>query len=93
MQALSGVPIDLVGTLITQWKDDKLNNELLASVLAEMGAAGVRVLRTRIPLDRSHIERAHIETGVGKKKNLLNQTSPAANAYINAIEEMMPYVN
>jgi hypothetical protein len=62
-------------------------------VMAEMGAAGVRILRTRIPLDRNHIERAHIETGLGKKKNLFSHSSPSASAYISAIEEILPYVN
>jgi chromosome partitioning protein len=93
MQALSGVPIAFVGALITQWKDDRLNNELLVSVKTEMGAAGIRILNTRIPLDRNRIERAHIETGLGKKKNLFNKNSPSASAYINVIEEVLPYVN
>jgi chromosome partitioning protein len=93
MAALSGTPIAFIGALVTQWKDDRLSNQLLADVVQELNAAGLRLLNTRIPLDKQHIEKAHLETGKGKKTNLFPHTSPAADHYIKAIEEVLQYVN
>lgn len=92
MQALSTVPITLIGSCVTQWKDTKLNDQLLASAVRELDAAGLALLKTRIPLDASHIEKAHLETGAGKKTNLFSHNSHAADAYIKLVEEILKYV-
>lgn len=98
MQALIGATsaetsITLLGCLVTQWREDKLNTQLLASVIRELDGAGVTLLKTRIPLDKSHIEKAHIETGQGKKKTLFDHKSAAAREYLAAIEEVLSHVN
>jgi chromosome partitioning protein len=92
MQALSKEPITVLGSCVTQWKDDRLNNQLLAQATRELDAAGVPLLKARIPLDKSHIEKAHVETGAGKKTNLFSHHSPAADAYIKLVEEVLSHV-
>jgi chromosome partitioning protein len=92
MQAFSKDPITVLGSCVTQWKDDRLNNQLLAEAIRELDAVGVPLLKARIPFDKSHIEKAHVETGLGKKTNLFSHNSPAADAYIKLIEEVLVHV-
>lgn len=92
MQSLSNAPITLLGSCVTQWKDTRLNDQLLATAVRELDATGVPLLKTRIPLDASHIEKAHIETGAGRRTNLLSRNSPAAGAYIKLVEEVLKHV-
>jgi len=89
MQALTGVPITVLGCLITQWRDDAINRSLLADVLPELGAVGIPLIGTRIPFDKSNIEKAHLETGSGKKKNLFNHKCASAQAYTAVVEGMI----
>jgi hypothetical protein len=92
MQALAKEPITLLGSCVTQWKGDKLNDQLLAEAVRELDTAGVRLLKTRIPLDKRHIERAHLETGSGKRTNLFSHNSDAADAYIKLVDEVLSHV-
>jgi chromosome partitioning protein len=92
MQALSNSPITLIGSCVTQWKDTRLNEQLLANAVSELDAAGLALLKARIPLDASHIEKAHLETGAGRRTNLFSHNSHAAEAYIKLVEEVLKYV-
>lgn len=89
MQALTGSPIAIQGCLITQWNENALNKALLAKVLPELGAVGIPVIETRIPLDKTNIERAHLETGAGKKKGLFAKKCASAVAYTAVVEGMI----
>ncbi|MGO8950174.1 MAG: AAA family ATPase [Ktedonobacterales bacterium] len=92
VQALCPEPITVLGSCVTQWQDNKLNNQLLSEAVRELENAGVRLLQAKIPLDKSHIEKAHLETGSGKRTNLFSHNSPAATAYIKLVEEVLTYV-
>ncbi len=88
MQALAGRPIDLLGSVITQWKNDATSRQFLAQVATTMP-----VLGEKVPLDKSHIEKVHFETGRGKKKTIFDYRSPAADAYLTVIEEVLNRVH
>lgn len=92
MQALSGSPIDIIGCLVTQWKGDSLDKSLLAPVKNQLDDAGIGLFEARIPFDRSHIERAHLDTGKGKKRSLLDQRCASAEGYLKAVGEILDYV-
>ena len=92
MQALTNTPIKFVGCLVTQWKDDAINKQLLNQVKTQVDAANVPLIQSRIPYDKANIEKAHLETGSGHKKNLFSKQSPVAQAYTQAIEEVITYV-
>ena len=51
------------------------------------------LFETKIPLDKAHIEKAYLETGQGKKKNLFSHSSQAAKAYTAFVEEVLRRVN
>lgn len=87
MSALLGKPIDLLGGVVTLWKNDALDKQLMAPVRQSL-----KIIGPEIPLDRSHIERAHLETGRGRRRNLFNQASPAARAYTAVIDEVVSQV-
>lgn len=92
MEALRGSPITILGSLVTQWKEDALNRALLARVETNLNAAGLVPLAEKIPLDKNNIEKAHIETGQGRRRNLFNRRSAAARAYLAAMEEVVGHV-
>jgi len=89
MRSLTGAPITWLGCLITQWRDDALSRSLLADVIQELGAVGIPLIENRIPLDKGNIEKAHLETGAGKKKNLFNKKCASAAAYTAVVEGMI----
>ena len=91
MAALTGWPIDILGILVTQWKEDAVNKDLLAKFTNRVAPSGLELLKTRIPLDKSNIEKAHIETGQGKKKSLFDRKSAAAQAYTAVVDEVFHY--
>jgi chromosome partitioning protein len=93
MQALTGKSITILGALVTQWKEDRLNQDLLTRAEQHLHGAGFRVLETKIPLDKNNIERAHLETAAGRQRALLHHTCAAAKAYIAVTEEVVNYVN
>lgn len=93
MQALMGDSIDILGCLVTQWQENALNKSLLASVQALLGLAKIPLLKTTIPMDKSNIEKAHLETGLGKRKTLLDRRCASARAYVSAVEEVLTYVH
>ncbi len=90
MTALTNAPIKVIGGLVTQWRSDALNQQLLAAAKLKLGA-DVPLFKARIPLDKSHIEKAHIETGKGKRRTLFDTRSAAATAYTEAVDEVLPY--
>jgi hypothetical protein len=90
MTALTNAPIKVIGGLVTQWRSDALNQPLLAAAKLKLGA-DVPLFKARIPLDKSHIEKAHIETGKGKRRTLFDTRSAAATAYTEAVDEVLPY--
>ncbi len=89
MRALVGEPITILGYLVTQWKEDALNNSLLALAKPNLEGAGIRPLATQIPLEKGSIEKAYLETGSGKPKNLFSKTSKVAQAYKAAVDEVI----
>lgn len=88
MSALVNAPIQLLGALVTQWKPDRLNEQLLAAAKIQLGAKAP-LFKAQIPLDKPNIEKAHIETGQGKKKNLFDRKSAAAQAYTAVVQEIL----
>lgn len=89
MGALIGSPVSILGCLVTQWKDDALHRTLLANVTAAMNANGLSMIEPRIPFDSTNIERAHLETGAGKKKSLFDRRCASARAYSDVVEEVL----
>jgi hypothetical protein len=77
-----------LGSVITQWKNDALSRQFLAQIAQTMP-----VLGDKVPLDKSHIEKVHFETGRGKKKTIFDYRSPAADAYLTVIEEVLKRVH
>jgi len=88
MQALVGRPIDLLGSVITQWKNDALSRQFLTQV-----EATIAVLGEKVPMDKSHIDKVHFETGKGRKRTIFDLRSPAAAAYLKVIEEVLNHVH
>jgi chromosome partitioning protein len=83
MSALTGTDIELLGGVVTQWRDDALNRQFLQEIERRL-----RVVGQKIPIDRN-IERAHLEVGQGRGKSLFNRPkSPATLAYRALIEEI-----
>lgn len=88
MAALMSGPIAVLGCVVTQWKEDALNRQLLAKVEERL-----TVLGDKVPFDRNNIEKAHIETGQGKRKNLFDKPrSAATKAYLTVVEEVARHV-
>lgn len=88
MSALMGNPVAVLGCVVTQWKEDALNRQLLAKVVERL-----EVLGDKVPFDRNNIEKAHIETGQGKKKNLFDKPkSGAAKAYLAVVDDVVRHV-
>lgn len=88
MAALVGAPIAVLGCVVTQWKDDALGRSLIADVVQRL-----KVLGDKVPFDRNNIEKAHIETGKGKKKHLLDKPKcPSARAYLEVVDEVVRHV-
>lgn len=81
MSALTGVPITLLGGVVTQWQENQFNRDLLAPV-----AQSLPILGDKVPLDRPNIEKAHQETAGGKKRSLLDRRCQAARAYATVVE-------
>src|SRR5258708_38936069 len=61
MGALMGTAPQILGCLVTQWKEDKQNQQLLAPVETELAAKGIPLIAPRIPVDKN-IDKAHLET-------------------------------
>jgi chromosome partitioning protein len=92
MSALMGAPIRMLGSFITQWKGDKLEKDLRAAAKVALDGAGIPVFDFEIPFDKTNIEKAFLEAGSGKKKNLFSHTSSkAATAYDKLTEEVLQH--
>jgi chromosome partitioning protein len=92
MQALTGVPIAVLASLITQWRDDRVTRDALAGAQHQLDVERVPLLQPPVPLDRANIERAHFETAKGGKKTLLDKSCAAAQAYARLVEEVLTHV-
>jgi chromosome partitioning protein len=88
MEALVGRPISLLGSVITLWTNDAMSRQFVNEVKATLP-----VLGDEVPFDRSHIERAHFDTGAGKQKMLFDRRGPAATAYLSVIREVRKHVD
>lgn len=93
MTALTGHPIEILGCLVTQWQENPTNRQLLAVAAQALNDVHVPMFATKIPWDKPHIEKAHLETGRGRKKNLFTQKCPSAKAYLAFVEEVLGHVN
>lgn len=95
MGALIGNPITILGSLVTQWKDDSINDALLALAKPNLEGTGIPLLEAKIPLDKSNIENAHLEASDGQKKTLFthHKKSKAAQGYAAASAEVLRHVN
>ncbi len=88
MAALTGTNTELLGCVVTQWRDDALNRQFLTEI-----ERNINVVGKKVPVDRN-IERAHIEVGKGRKKTLFSYSaSQAAQAYLAVIDEVVNRVN
>jgi chromosome partitioning protein len=88
MCALVGVPITLLGGVVTQWREDKLNHDLL-----KPAEQSLKIIGDKIPVDRTNIERAHLETGAGKKKTIFDRRCVAAQAYATVVAGVVEEVS
>lgn len=89
MSALVGVPISILGCLVTQWKEDVLHKTLLATVTAELDAKGLTLIEPKVRFDSANIERAHLQTGAGQKKTLFDRRCVSARDYTAVVEEVL----
>ncbi|HEX6799756.1 MAG TPA: AAA family ATPase [Ktedonobacterales bacterium] len=94
MEALTGAQITILGSLVTQWKDDRLHDDLWDKAKFELDGHGIAPFAAQIPDDKTNIERAHLESGSGAKKMLFShhKKSKAAQAYEKALEELLKHV-
>jgi chromosome partitioning protein len=92
MKALVNQPITLVGCLITQWRDDALNRSLLTELRSRLVGHGVPIISTMIPLDKTRIERAYLESAQARKGGIFHRPSAIAAAYSSAFEEVLQEV-
>jgi chromosome partitioning protein len=94
MGALTGKRITILGSLVTQWKSDRLHEDLWARAKSELNGYGIVPFETKIPDDKTTIERAHLESGSGARRMLLSHhsTSKAAQAYHKALQELLKHV-
>jgi chromosome partitioning protein len=95
MSALMGAPISILGSLVTQWKQDALHESLLATATTNLDAVGIPLFNTRIFLDENNIEKAHLEAGEGQRRTLFShhKRSKAALGYAAAVGEVLSHVN
>jgi len=84
MGALVGAPIALLGGVVTQWKEDKLHNDLLRPV-----ELGLKLIGEKVPMDRTNIERAHVEMAMGRKKSIFDRKCEAARAYSDVVARVV----
>lgn len=90
MGALTGVPIKVLGCLVTMWKDDATHKDLLQPVRNQLDAQGISIFNHKIPLDLNNIEKAFLESGRGEKKMLFShKTAKSAQAYTDVIQELL----
>ena len=89
IRALTGAPLDILGCLVTQWRSDALNRTLLAKAEDVLALHGIPRIATEIPLDKTNIEKAHIETGQGRTRNLFDRRCAAARAYTEVVNNML----
>jgi chromosome partitioning protein len=88
MGALTSGRTELLGCVVTQWKDDALNRQFLSKIKGT-----INVIGKEVPVDRN-IEKAHIEVGKGRKKPLFSfSASKAAEAYSAVIDEVVNRVD
>jgi chromosome partitioning protein len=94
MSALVGEQIMMLGSLVTQWKDDQLHESLLALATPQLVGTGLSLFQARIPLDKGNIENAYLEAGSGQPKSLFShhKKSKAALGYAAAIAEVLSHV-
>jgi chromosome partitioning protein len=78
VQALVGKPIDILGFLITKWRENALNNSLVTSFTNEVVPKGWTILKARIPLDEANITRAHNE--VAAPRTILSGSAGSAGS-------------
>jgi chromosome partitioning protein len=95
MSALVGEPITILGSLVTQWKEDDFHESLLALAAPNLVVAGIPLFKARILLDKNNIEKAYLEAGEGQKKTLFShhKKSKAAQGYAAAVGEVLTHVN
>jgi chromosome partitioning protein len=89
MRALTGTSLDILGCLVTQWREDALSKSLLAKAEDALALARIPRIPTEIPLDKNNIEKAHLETGQGKTRTLFDRRCAAAKAYTAVVNEML----
>jgi chromosome partitioning protein len=92
MQALTGQPITMLGGLVTQWQDNAQNRSLLADAMTRLEPTGLTLLHTRIPYDKTNIERAFLETGDSNRRGPFRRRGAAAEAYKAAVNEVLDHV-
>lgn len=94
MEALTGAHITILGSLLTQWKGDRLQEDLWVKAKSELDGQGIAPFEVMIPDDQTNIERAHLESGSGAKKMLFShhKKSKAAQAYEKALQELLKHV-
>jgi hypothetical protein len=94
MSALVGDPITILGSLVTQWKDDPLHQNLLRLATPDLEGTGLHLFETKIPLDKGNIENAYLEAGAGQSRSLFShhKRSKAALGYTAAIADVLSHV-
>lgn len=89
VRALTGAPLDIMGCLVTQWRADALNRTLLVKAEDALALHRIPRIAPEIPLDKTNIERAHIETGQGRARNLFDRRCAAARAYSDVVNQIL----
>lgn len=91
MSALTGRSIHVLGCLITLWKDDAISRQLVTDLTQKIEPKGLALLASRIPLDKNHVERSHVDAIAGQKRNLFShhKTSQATQGYVKALQEIL----
>jgi cellulose biosynthesis protein BcsQ len=92
MSALRGQPIIVIGGLVTQWQENAQNKSLLATATARLVSNGLAFLQTKIPYDKTNIERAFLETGEPNRRGPFRRRGAAAEAYKAAVSEVLDHV-
>lgn len=92
MRSLTGANAELVGGVITRWKESGPANQALVGLTDLLRQQHSRLLTTKIPED-TRIERGLAGTAEGGLRHLFRLAlGPAARAYEALVKEMLPYV-
>lgn len=89
MAALTNRSLTVLGFLVTQWRDDATNRDLLAKFTARIESSGLRLFKTKVTYDKPNIEKAHLDTGQGRRRNIFDRRSAAAQAYLDVVDEVL----